>query len=133
MSKIIEPGERVITIEDAAELRLQQPHLLTLETRTANLEGNGAITIRDLVISALRMRPDRIILGEIRGPECFDMLAAMNTGHDGSMCTLHSNSPREALARLENMVLMSDIKVTKAAISRKLGCGSCRDRVCQYM
>src|SRR3546814_6005337 len=83
MSKMIDPGERVITIEDAAELRLQQPHVLTLETRPANLEGNGAITIRDLVINALRMRPDRIILGEIRGPECFDMLAAMNTGHDG--------------------------------------------------
>src|SRR3546814_502648 len=104
----------------AAELRLQQPHVLTLETRPANLEGNGAITIRDLVINALRMRPDRIILGEIRGPECFDMLAAMNTGHDGSMCTLHSNSPREALARMENMVMMSDIKVPKEAISRQI-------------
>src|SRR3546814_140997 len=120
MSKMIDPGERVITIEDAAELRLQQPHVLTLETRPANLEGNGAITIRDLVINALRMRPDRIILGEIRGPECFDMLAAMNTGHDGSMCTLHSNSPREALARMENMVMMSDIKVPKEAISRQI-------------
>jgi pilus assembly protein CpaF len=94
LSKMIDPGERVITIEDAAELRLQQPHVLTLETRPPNLEGHGAITIRDLVINALRMRPDRIILGEIRGSECFDMLAAMNTGHDGSMCTLHSNSPR---------------------------------------
>ncbi len=120
LSKMIDPGERVITIEDAAELRLQQPHWLPLETRPANLEGNGAITIRDLVINALRMRPDRIILGEIRGPECFDMLAAMNTGHDGSMCTLHSNSPREALARMENMVLMSDIKVPKEAISRQI-------------
>src|SRR4051812_29707331 len=104
LSKMIDPGERVLTIEDAAELRLQQPHWLPLETRPANLEGAGAITIRDLVVNALRMRPDRIILGEIRGPECFDMLAAMNTGHDGSMCTLHSNSPREALARMENMV-----------------------------
>src|SRR3546814_671010 len=84
LSKMIDPGERVITIEDAAELRLQQPHVLPLETRPANLEGQGAITIRDLVINALRMRPDRIILGEIRGSECFDMLAAMNTGHDGS-------------------------------------------------
>ena len=120
MSKMIDPGERVITIEDAAELRLQQPHVLTLETRPANLEGQGAITIRDLVINALRMRPDRIILGEIRGAECFDMLAAMNTGHDGSMCTLHSNSPREALARMENMVMMSDIKVPKEAISRQI-------------
>ncbi len=120
LSKLIDPGERVITIEDAAELRLQQPHWLPLETRPPNLEGQGAITIRDLVINALRMRPDRIILGEIRGPECFDMLAAMNTGHDGSMCTLHSNSPREALARMENMVLMSDIKVPKEAISRQI-------------
>ena len=120
LSKMIDPGERVITIEDAAELRLQQPHWLPLETRPANLEGQGAINIRDLVVNALRMRPDRIILGEIRGPECFDMLAAMNTGHDGSMCTLHSNSPREALARMENMVMMSDIKVPKEAISRQI-------------
>src|SRR3546814_17214709 len=90
------------------------------ETRPAKMEGNGASTIRDLVINALRMLPDRISLGEIRGPECFDMLAAMNTGHDGSMCTLHSNSPREALARMENMVMMSDIKVPKEAISRKI-------------
>lgn len=120
LSKMIDPGERVITIEDAAELQLQQPHVLTLETRPPNLEGQGAITIRDLVINALRMRPDRIILGEIRGAECFDMLAAMNTGHDGSMCTLHSNSPRECLARMENMVMMSDIKVPKEAISRQI-------------
>jgi pilus assembly protein CpaF len=120
LSKMIDPGERVLTIEDAAELRLQQPHWLPLETRPANLEGQGAITIRDLVVNALRMRPDRIILGEIRGAECFDMLAAMNTGHDGSMCTLHSNSPREALARMENMVMMSDIKVPKEAISRQI-------------
>jgi len=120
LSKMIDPGERVITIEDAAELRLQQPHWLPLETRPPNLEGQGAITIRDLVINALRMRPDRIILGEIRGAECFDMLAAMNTGHDGSMCTLHSNSPRECLARMENMVMMSDIKVPKEAISRQI-------------
>ncbi len=120
LSKMIDPGERVITIEDAAELRLQQPHWLPLETRPPNLEGQGAITIRDLVINALRMRPDRIILGEIRGAECFDLLAAMNTGHDGSMCTLHSNSPRECLARMENMVMMSDIKVPKEAISRQI-------------
>jgi pilus assembly protein CpaF len=120
LSKLIDPGERVITIEDAAELRLQQPHWLPLETRPPNLEGQGAITIRDLVVNALRMRPDRIILGEIRGAECFDMLAAMNTGHDGSMCTLHSNSPRECLARMENMVMMSDIKVPKEAISRQI-------------
>ena len=120
LSKMIDPGERVLTIEDAAELRLQQPHWLPLETRPANLEGQGEISIRDLVKNALRMRPDRIILGEIRGAECFDMLSAMNTGHDGSMCTLHSNSPREALARMENMVMMSDIKVPKEAISRQI-------------
>jgi len=120
LSKMIDPGERVITIEDAAELRLQQPHWLPLETRPANLEGQGAITIRDLVINALRMRPDRIILGEIRGSECFDLLAAMNTGHDGSMATLHSNSPRECLARMVNMVMMSDIKIPKEAISRQI-------------
>jgi pilus assembly protein CpaF len=120
LSKMIDPGERVITIEDAAELRLQQPHWLPLETRPPNLEGQGAITIRDLVINALRMRPDRIILGEIRGAECFDLLAAMNTGHDGSMATLHSNSPRECLARMENMVMMSDIKIPKEAISRQI-------------
>lgn len=120
LSKMIDPGERVLTIEDAAELRLQQPHWLPLETRPANLEGNGAITIGDLVVNALRMRPDRIILGEIRGKECFDLLAAMNTGHDGSMCTLHSNSPREALGRMENMIMMGDIKMPKEAISRQI-------------
>ena len=120
LSKMIDPGERVLTVEDAAELRLQQPHWLPLETRPANLEGQGAITIRDLVINALRMRPDRIILGEIRGSECFDLLAAMNTGHDGSMTTLHANSPRECLARMENMVMMSDVKIQKEAISRQI-------------
>jgi pilus assembly protein CpaF len=120
LSKLIDPGERVLTIEDAAELRLQQPHWLPLETRPANLEGNGAITIGDLVKNALRMRPDRIILGEIRGAECFDLLAAMNTGHDGSMCTLHANSPRECLGRMENMILMGDIKIPKEAISKQI-------------
>jgi pilus assembly protein CpaF len=120
MSKMIDPGERVLTIEDAAELRLQQPHWLPLETRPANLEGQGEITIRDLVKNSLRMRPDRVILGEIRGSECFDLLSAMNTGHDGSMCTLHANSPREALGRMENMVMMGDIKIPKEAISRQI-------------
>jgi pilus assembly protein CpaF len=120
LSKMIDPGERVLTIEDAAELRLQQPHWLPLETRPANLEGQGAITIGDLVKNALRMRPDRIILGEIRGAECFDLLAAMNTGHDGSMCTLHANSPRECLGRMENMILMGDIKIPKEAISKQI-------------
>lgn len=120
LSKMIDPGERVLTIEDAAELRLQQPHWLPLETRPPNLEGDGAITIGDLVKNALRMRPDRIILGEIRGSECFDLLAAMNTGHDGSMCTLHANNPRECLGRMENMILMGDIKIPKEAISRQI-------------
>ncbi len=120
LSKMIDPGERVLTIEDAAELRLQQPHWLPLETRPPNLEGDGAITIGDLVKNALRMRPDRIILGEIRGAECFDLLAAMNTGHDGSMCTLHANNPRECLGRMENMILMGDIKIPKEAISRQI-------------
>jgi pilus assembly protein CpaF len=120
LSKMIDPGERVLTIEDAAELRLQQPHWLPLETRPANLEGQGEVTIRDLVKNSLRMRPDRVILGEIRGSECFDLLAAMNTGHDGSMCTLHANSPREALGRMENMVMMGDIKMPKEAISRQI-------------
>ncbi|OYX37715.1 MULTISPECIES: CpaF family protein [unclassified Sphingomonas] len=120
LSKMIDPGERVLTIEDAAELRLQQPHWLPLETRPPNLEGQGEISIRDLVKNALRMRPDRIILGEIRGSECFDLLAAMNTGHDGSMCTLHANSPRECLGRMENMVMMGDIKMPKEAISRQI-------------
>ncbi|WP_379549537.1 CpaF family protein [Qipengyuania sp. DGS5-3] len=120
LSKMIDPGERVLTIEDAAELRLQQPHWLPLETRPPNLEGQGAITIGDLVKNALRMRPDRIILGEIRGAECFDLLAAMNTGHDGSMCTLHANSPRECLGRMENMILMGDIKIPKQAISTQI-------------
>jgi pilus assembly protein CpaF len=120
LSKMIDPGERVLTIEDAAELRLQQPHWLPLETRPPNLEGQGAITIGDLVKNALRMRPDRIILGEIRGQECFDLLAAMNTGHDGSMCTLHANSARECLGRMENMIMMGDIKIPKEAISRQI-------------
>jgi pilus assembly protein CpaF len=120
LSKMIDPGERVITIEDAAELRLQQPHVVTLETRPANLEGMGAITIRDLVINALRMRPDRIILGEIRGGECMDMLQAMNTGHDGSMCTLHSNQPREAISRMENMVAMSGINHPLKAVRQQI-------------
>ena len=120
LSKMIDPGERVLTIEDAAELRLQQPHWLPLETRPPNLEGQGAISIGDLVKNALRMRPDRIILGEIRGSECFDLLAAMNTGHDGSMCTLHANSPREALGRMENMIMMGEIRMPKEAISRQI-------------
>jgi pilus assembly protein CpaF len=102
----IEDDERVITCEDSAELQLQQPHVVRLETRPPNLEGEGEITMRDLVKNCLRMRPDRIVVGEVRGPEAFDLLQAMNTGHDGSMGTLHSNSPRECISRLESMILM---------------------------
>ena len=106
MTNYIEVGERVITCEDAAELQLQQPHVVRLETRPPNLEGAGQITMRDLVKNCLRMRPERIIVGEVRGPEAFDLLQAMNTGHDGSMGTLHANSPREALSRMESMITM---------------------------
>ncbi len=106
MTGYIEDDERVITCEDSAELQLQQPHVVRLETRPPNLEGEGEITMRDLVKNTLRMRPDRIIVGEVRGPEAFDLLQAMNTGHDGSMGTLHSNSPRECISRLESMILM---------------------------
>src|SRR5690606_19449575 len=115
LSHMIDHGERVVTIEDAAELQLQQPHVVRLETRPPSLEGTGEITVRDLVKNALRMRPDRIILGEVRGAEAFDMLQAMNTGHDGSMCTLHANSPREALTRLENMLAMTGIRLPSKA------------------
>jgi pilus assembly protein CpaF len=106
MTNYIDHDERVITCEDAAELQLQQPHVVRLETRPPNLEGQGAVTMRDLVKNCLRMRPERIIVGEVRGPEAFDLLQAMNTGHDGSMGTLHANSPREALSRLESMITM---------------------------
>ena len=106
MTAFIDPTERVITCEDAAELQLQQPHVVRLETRPPNLEGQGAILMRDLVKNCLRMRPERIIVGEVRGPEAFDLLQAMNTGHDGSMGTLHANSPREAISRLESMITM---------------------------
>jgi pilus assembly protein CpaF len=102
----IENDERVITCEDSAELQLQQPHVVRLETRPPNLEGEGEITMRELVRNCLRMRPDRIIVGEARGPEAFDLLQAMNTGHDGSMSTIHANSPRECISRLESMILM---------------------------
>ncbi len=120
LSQLIDPGERIITIEDAAELRLQQPHVVRLETRPPNLEGEGEVTMRDLVRNALRMRPDRIICGEVRGAEAFDMLQAMNTGHDGSMCTLHANSPREAIVRLENMVTMATANLPTRAIRTQI-------------
>jgi pilus assembly protein CpaF len=106
LTKYIDADERIITCEDAAELQLQQPHVVRLETRPPNLEGVGAVTMRDLVKNCLRMRPERIIVGEVRGPEAFDLLQAMNTGHDGSMGTVHANSPREALSRLESMIAM---------------------------
>ena len=120
MSRMIDHGERVVTIEDAAELQLQQPHVVPLETRPKNLEGDGEITMRDLVKNALRMRPDRIILGEVRGGEAIDLLQAMNTGHDGSMGTLHANNPREALTRLENMVNMSGMRLPSHAIRHQI-------------
>ncbi len=120
MSQMIDIGERIVTIEDAAELQLQQPHVVRLETRPPNLEGQGEITQRELVKNALRMRPDRVILGEIRAGEALDMLQAMNTGHDGSMCTLHANRPREALTRLENMVAMTGVKLPHEAVRSQI-------------
>ena len=116
MSSFINNDERIITIEDAAELKLGQEHVISLETRRSNYEGTGAITIRDLVINSLRMRPDRIIVGEVRGKEAFDMLQAMNTGHEGSMTTLHANSPKDSLNRLETMVLMAGMEIPIKAI-----------------
>jgi pilus assembly protein CpaF len=116
VSHFIDPDERVITIEDAAELRLQQPHVVQMETRPANIEGVGQVPQRELVRNALRMRPDRIIVGEVRGPEAVDMLQAMNTGHDGSMSTVHANSPRDALYRLENMVMMANLNLPLRAV-----------------
>jgi len=116
LSNCIPDGERIVTIEDAAELKLDHAHLVTLEARPPNLEGRGEIQIRDLVRNALRMRPDRIVVGECRGGEAFDMLAAMNTGHEGSLTTLHANSPRDALARLETMILMAGMDLPLAAV-----------------
>ena len=120
LSQMIDNGERVVTIEDAAELQLQQPHVVRLETRPANLEGHGEITMRDLVKNALRMRPDRIIVGETRGGEALDMLQAMNTGHDGSMSTVHANRPREAIMRLENLVGMASANLSPRAIRQQI-------------
>lgn len=121
LSSFIQEEERIVTIEDAAELQLQQDHVLRLETKTANIDGKGAVTIRDLVRNALRMRPDRIVVGECRGGETLDMLQAMNTGHDGSLTTLHANTPRDALSRMETMVLMAGmdlpLKVVRQQIS----------------
>ena len=123
LTAFIAEDERVITCEDAAELQLQQPHVVRLETRPPNLEGKGQITMRDLVRNCLRMRPERIIVGEVRGPEAFDLLQAMNTGHDGSMGTLHANSPREAMSRIESMITMGGYNLPNKTI-REMVCGS---------
>ena len=120
MSRMIDIGERIVTIEDAAELQLQQPHVVRMETRPASLEGRGEITQRDLVRNALRMRPDRVIIGEVRSGEAFDMLQAMNTGHDGSMSTIHANTTRDALIRIENMVQMGNMGLPSKAIRQQI-------------
>jgi len=120
LSNLIEPGQRVVTIEDAAELRLAHAHRVTLEARPANAEGRGLVSIRDLVRNALRMRPDRIVVGECRGGEALDMLQAMNTGHDGSLTTVHANSPRDVVSRLETMVLMANVDMPVAAIREQI-------------
>ncbi|MBX6350327.1 MAG: CpaF family protein [Clostridia bacterium] len=120
LSSFIPESERIVTIEDAAELQLRQEHVVRLETRPPNLEGKGAVTVRDLVRNALRMRPDRIVVGEVRGGEALDMLQAMNTGHDGSLTTVHANSPRDALARLETMVMMAGLELPIRAIREQL-------------
>jgi pilus assembly protein CpaF len=116
----IDGGERIVTCEDACELQLQQPHTVRLETRPPNLEGHGEVTMRDLVRNCLRMRPDRIIVGEVRGPEAFDLLQAMNTGHDGSMGTVHANNPREAISRMENMIAMGGLNLPSRAVREQI-------------
>jgi pilus assembly protein CpaF len=120
LSSFIAPGERVVTIEDAAELRLQQPHVVRLESRPASVEGRGEVTVRDLLRNALRMRPDRIVIGEVRGPEALDLLTALNTGHDGALSTVHANSPGDALARLETLALMAGLGLPHAAIAEQV-------------
>jgi len=120
LTRYIDKGERIITCEDACELQLQQPHVVRLETRPANLEGVGEVTMRDLVRNCLRMRPERIIVGEVRGPEAFDLLQAMNTGHDGSMGTVHANNPREAISRMENMIAMAGLNIGPKAVREQI-------------
>jgi pilus assembly protein CpaF len=120
LSSFIPSNERIITIEDAAELRLQQPHIVRLESRPPNIEGSGEVTTRDLVRNALRMRPNRIVIGEVRGGEALDMLQAMNTGHDGSISTVHANTPRDVLGRLETMVLMAGTELTVKAVREQI-------------
>jgi pilus assembly protein CpaF len=120
LSAFVPHDERIVTIEDAAELQLQQEHVITLESRPANIEGKGEIRIRELVRNALRMRPDRIIVGEVRGPETLDMLQAMNTGHEGSLTTIHANSPRDALSRLETLVMTAGVELPHRAIREQI-------------
>jgi pilus assembly protein CpaF len=120
LSSFIGAGERVVTIEDAAELRLQQPHVVRLESRPASVEGRGEVTVRDLLRNALRMRPDRIVIGEVRGPEALDLLTALNTGHDGALSTVHANSPVDALARLETLALMAGLGLPHEAIAEQV-------------
>src|SRR5438067_5689386 len=120
LSVFISPKERIITIEDAAELQLRQPHVARLETRVANLEGQGAVRQRQLLINSLRMRPDRIVVGEVRGEEALDMLQAMNTGHDGSLTTVHANNTRDAVARIETMPLMANLNLPEKAVRRQI-------------
>jgi len=120
LSSFIAAAERVVTIEDAAELRLQQPHVVRLESRPAGVEGRGAVTIRDLLRNALRMRPDRIVIGEVRGEEALDLLSALNTGHDGALSTVHANSPTDALSRLETLALMAGVGLPHAAVAEQV-------------
>ncbi|MDX6534790.1 MAG: pilus assembly protein CpaF, partial [Gaiellales bacterium] len=120
VAAFIDPDERIVTVEDAAELRLLQPHVARLESRPANVEGRGVIDLRALVRNALRMRPDRIVVGEVRGPEALDMLQAMNTGHDGSLTTVHSSSAADALRRIETMVLMAGLDLPHAAVREQV-------------
>jgi pilus assembly protein CpaF len=120
LSSFIAAGERVVTIEDAAELRLQQPHVVRLESRPAGVEGRGEVTIRDLLRNALRMRPDRIVIGEVRGAEALDLLTALNTGHDGALSTVHANSPADALSRLETLALMAGVGLPHAAVAEQV-------------
>ncbi len=123
LSSFISDRERIVTIEDAAELVLRQRHVVRLETRPANIEGKGMVKQRHLVINALRMRPDRIVVGEVRGEEALDMLQAMNTGHDGSLTTIHANSPRDALHRLDTMVAMANLNIPDKAVRAAGGLG----------
>jgi pilus assembly protein CpaF len=120
LSAYIPENERIVTIEDSAELQLQQPHVVRLETRPPNIEGRGEVTQRDLVRNALRMRPDRIVIGEVRGGESIDMLQAMNTGHDGSLTTVHANTPRDALSRLETMIQMTGMRLSERAMRQQI-------------